>query len=135
MTDFILCTTNLVSAQRNLKYPNHRHITNAADLKNAVARDHVAAEYKGDIRSTDKFMQSTCVVMDIDNDHSNSPADWVTPESLALIFPGVALATATSRNHLKPKGEKTARPRFHAYFPIRPVTDAAVYTGIKKIPV
>lgn len=132
MTDFILCTTNLVSAQRNLKYPNHRHITSAADLKNAVARDHVAAEYEGDIRSTDKFMQSTCVVMDIDNDHSNSPADWGTPESLALIFPGVALATATSRNHLKPKGEKTARPRFHAYFPIKPVTDAAVYTGIKK---
>lgn len=132
MTDFILCTTNLVSAQRNLKYPNHRHIMSAADLKNAVARDHVAAEYKGDIRSTDKFMQSTCVVMDIDNDQSNSPADWVTPQSLALIFPGVALATATSRNHLKPKGEKTARPRFHAYFPVKPVTDAAFYTGIKK---
>lgn len=132
MTDFILCTTNLVGAQRNLHYPQHRQISNAADLKNAVTHDHVAAEYQGDIRSTDKFLNSTCVVMDVDNDHSNSPADWVTPESLALIFPGVALATATSRNHLRPKGEKTARPRFHAYFPISPISDAAAYTGIKK---
>ena len=69
MTDFVLCTTNLVSAQRNLKYPNHRQIASAADLKNAVTHDHVAAEYKGDIRSTDRFLNSACVVMDIDNDH------------------------------------------------------------------
>ena len=58
MTDFILCTTNLVGAQRNLHYPHHQHIASSADLKNAVTKDHVAAEYKGDIRSTDKFMQS-----------------------------------------------------------------------------
>lgn len=132
MTDFVLCTTDLVGAQRNLHYPNHQHIASAAELKKAVTHDHVAAEYQGDVRSTDKFLQSTCVVMDVDNDHSNSPADWVTPETLALIFPGVALATATSRNHLKPKGEKTARPRFHAYFPIAKVTDGDEYASIKR---
>lgn len=117
MTDFILCTTDLVGAQRNLNYPNHRQIASAANLKNTVTHDHVAAEYKGDIRSTDRFLQSTCVVMDIDNDHSNSPADWVTPQSLALIFPGVALATATSRNHLKPKGEKDRQAALPRLFP------------------
>ncbi len=132
MTKFHLCQATVSGAQRNLHYPNRTLITNAADLKKAMAFDHVAASYEGDIRSTDRFLQSTCVVMDADNDHSNSPADWVTPESLALIFPGVALATATSRNHLKPKGEKTARPRFHAYFPITTITDGDEYASIKR---
>ena len=65
MTDFILCTTNLVSAKRNLKYPNHQQIASAADLKNAVTHDHVAVEYKDNIRSIDKFLHS-----------SNLPTYW-----------------------------------------------------------
>lgn len=132
MTKFHLCQATVSGAQRNLHYPHHTPITSITDLKKAVVFDHVAATYEGDIRGSDRFISSDCVVMDVDNDHSNSPADWVTPESLALIFPDVAFATATSRNHQKDKGEKSARPRFHAYFPIVTVTDGDEYASIKR---
>lgn len=70
--------------------------------------------------------------MDIDNDHTENPTDWITPDGLAELMAGVAFMTATSRNHQKPKGTLSARPRFHVYFPISPVTDAEVYAGLKR---
>lgn len=132
MTEFHLNLATMSGAQRNLHYPRHTAIASATDLKKAVAFDHVAASYEGDMRGSDRFISSDCVVMDVDNDHSENPTEWVTPESLALIFPDVAFATATSRNHQKDKGEKSARPRFHAYFPITTITDGDEYASIKR---
>lgn len=130
--NFHLCTANVAGVQRNLHYPNHAAIACANDLKMAARLDHVAAIFEGDTRGNKNFLSSDCVVMDVDNDHSDNPADWVTPKSLALVFPGVGLATATSRNHLRVKGEKSARPRFHAYFPIQQTADSQVYTNLKR---
>ncbi|NMW89515.1 phage/plasmid primase, P4 family [Mobiluncus curtisii] len=132
MTEFHLNLATVSGAQRNLHYPRHTAIVSAADLKQAVAFDHVAATYDGDMRGSDRFIASDCVVMDVDNDHSENPAEWVTPETLALIFPDVTFATATSRNHQKDKSEKSARPRFHAYLPIATVTDGDEYASIKR---
>ena len=132
MTEFHLNLATVSGAQRNLHYPHHTAIASAADLKRAVALDHVAATYEGDMRGSDRYISSDCVVMDVDNDHSENPTEWVTPETLALIFPDVAFATATSRNHMKDKGEKSARPRFHAYFPIALVSDGDEYASIKR---
>ncbi len=47
-------------------------------------------------------------------------------------FPDVAFAVTYSRNHNKVKGEKAARPRFHVYFPITPVTDKDEYVRLKQ---
>lgn len=132
MTEFHLNLATVSGAQRNLHYPRHTAIVSAADLKQAVEFDHVAATYDGDMRGGDRFIASDCVVMDVDNDHSDNPTEWVTPESLALIFPDVAFATATSRNHQKDKGEKSARPRFHTYFPIAALRDGDEYASIKR---
>lgn len=132
MTKFHLCLAPVAGVQRNLHYPNHVKIEGADGLKRAARMDHVAAIFEGDMRGNGNFLSSDCVVMDVDNDHSDNPADWVSPESLALVFPGVGLATATSRNHLRVKGEKSARPRFHAYFPIQQTTDPETYAGVKR---
>ena len=129
---FTLCTANTTGVQRNLHYPNHATITNASELRAAARLDHVAATYTGNIRGSDRFIASDCVVMDVDNDHSDTPTEWATPDTLALTFPGVMFAAATSRNHMRVKGEKSARPRFHVYFPIEPVTDPDTYTSIKR---
>ncbi|MCP2876433.1 hypothetical protein NK905_23825, partial [Salmonella enterica subsp. enterica serovar Typhimurium] len=40
--------------------------------------------------------------------------------------------TATSRNHQRATGAQSARPRFHVYFPIDPVSDAEAYAGAKR---
>ena len=70
--------------------------------------------------------------MDIDNNHAEESSEWVTPEKLAELMAGVEFMTATSRNHQKPKGVVSARPRFHVYFPITEVTDADTYAGLKR---
>ncbi|MDK8683468.1 hypothetical protein [Corynebacterium pseudodiphtheriticum] len=94
--------------------------------------DHVAATYTNDRRSSASFIASDCVVMQIDNDHTEESSDWLTPEKLGELIAIVAFMTVTSRNHQKVKGVLSARPRFHVYFPIRPVTDAEVYAGLKR---
>lgn len=132
MNTFTLYTAHLAGDAKNTHYPNKQDITIAADLEVAVKYDHVAAAYAGQVRSNFGFTASDCLVMDIDNDHTEDPTQWVTPDALALELPGVGFMTATSRNHNRPKGVKVARPRFHVYFPIHQVTDAAAYAGLKK---
>lgn len=132
MTRFTLCAATTSGNAHNNHYPNHHQITDPAGLGQVARLDHVAATYVNDRRSSASFISSDCVVMDIDNDHTDNPADWVTPDSLAELIAGVRFMTATSRNHQKPKGVVSARPRFHVYFPITEVTDAEVYAGLKR---
>ena len=47
-------------------------------------------------------------------------------------FPGVGYYAVPSRNHMKEKDGKAARPRYHLYFPIDAVTDAAEYRRMKE---
>ena len=70
--------------------------------------------------------------MDIDNDHSEEPAEWITAEKLEEIFPDMEYMLASSRHHLLPKEGKSARPRYHIYFPISEITDAEMYGNLKK---
>ena len=130
-TPFTLYAANVSGVQNNNHYPNRHTVTDAASLSAVAGFDHVAATYVNDRRSTAAFMSSDCVVMDIDNDHTETQAEWITPEQLAELMSGVEFMTATSRNHMKPKGVLSARPRFHVYFPIRTIKDADEYAGLK----
>ena len=69
--------------------------------------------------------------MDCDNDHSDNPNDWLTPETLAQRLPDVAFAATYSRHHMQAKGKYSARPRFHVFFPTAPCTDAATHKAMK----
>lgn len=133
MKTMTIYTSTLCGDASNKHYPHKHEVTDAATLKVAVGFDHVAAEYVHDLRSTDNFASADCLVMDIDNDHTDHPNEWVTPDGLADVFSVVPFMCATSRNHMKPKGGRSARPRFHVYFPIERTDDPQLYSGLKKL--
>lgn len=78
---------------------------------------YICSPYYGDIDSNVELARALCAraasrhkiplaphllfphFMDVDNSHSEDATEWVTPESLTERLPGVALMTATSRNH------------------------------------
>ena len=71
--------------------------------------------------------------VDCDNDHSDDPDEWVYPSDVATAFPGVAFAVHYSRNHMKAKGGKAARPKFHVFFAIDRVIEPGQYSEMKKL--
>ena len=129
---FTLYTADCVGSLPNSIYPHKCVITDENSMKAAVAFDHVAAEYTNNHRSNMDFLSSDNIPMDCDNDHSDDPSDWVTPLEVAMAYPGVEFVVVYSRNNMLPKSGKPARPRFHVYFPIPPITDSAEYTALKK---
>ena len=127
----ILQTANVVSDAKNCLYPNRVEVTNAKELQEAVRFDHVCAEYDKNYRSNSNFRKSNVVVMDCDNDHSEDPAEWIGIDQLEDIFGDVSFAVAPSRNHMKEKDGRAARPKFHIYFEIGETADAGHYAAIK----
>ena len=127
-------TADCTGDAANCRYPHKVDATNAAELAEAVAFDHVAARYQNDYRSNDNFMEATTIEMDVDNDHSEDPAEWVTPEKLAEDpdLGDVEFATTPSRHNMLPKGKLSARPRFHFHAVITPSHSAAEVAAIKK---
>lgn len=116
----------------NCNYPHKVVVTSEADMAKVQSRDHVCAEYKNGCRSKNAFILSDNAPMDCDNDHSDDSDEWITPEKLDTILPDVAYILVFSRNHMKSKAGKTARPRFHVYFPIHVVSDADAYAALKR---
>ena len=126
-------TANCRGNAKNSLYPNRRVIDNEDDCMEVVAFDHVCAEFRNCRRSGDNFLSCDVDVMDCDNSHSDNPADWIHPEYLEeKVGADVAFAVVPSRNNMKPKEGKSARPRFHVYFPHDPVTDGEACAALKK---
>ena len=78
---------NCIGQAANCSYPNKVTVVTPEQLREAVKADHVCAEYKGNYRGIGNFIRSDVIVMDIDNDHSEEPAEWITAEKLEEIFP------------------------------------------------
>lgn len=125
-------TANCVGQAGNCSYPNRAPVSTVEQLQSAARSDHVCAEYKGNYRSIGNFIRSDVIVMDIDNDHTEEPDDWITPEKMDEEFSDFSYALVPSRNHMKKKDGKKARPKYHVYFQIGEVTDARVYAGLKR---
>ena len=125
-------TADCTGQAANCSYPNRRVVTTPEEMQEAVRFDHVCAEYKGNYRSIGNFARSDVVVMDIDNDHTEELAEWITPEKLDELLPDISYVIAFSRNHMKVKDGKAARPKFHVYFQITETTDAGWYAALKR---
>lgn len=126
-------TANCRGNAKNSLYPNKRVVDNEGDFLEVMAFDHVCAEFKNYRRSGENFLSADTEVMDCDNDHSDNPADWIRPEDLPeQIGHEVAFAIVPSRNNGKPKDGKSARPRFHVYFPHDPITDSETCAALKR---
>ena len=119
-----------VGSQSNCVYPNPVMVTDADTMRQA-AFDHVCAAYKQNYRSVDNFLKADCLPMDCDNDHSDDPDDWLTPFDVAMDFPGVGMIFVYSRSHMKPKGKRGPRPRFHVYFICTETTNSEIYSSWK----
>lgn len=130
---FTLYNANFTGNPSNCSYPHKHVIMDEAGLKAAICRDYVCAEYKNNYRTGANFIGSDCLPVDCDNDHSENPEDWVTPEDVMNAFPGVTFAVHFSRSHNKPKKGKAARPKFHVLFPIEHTADAKQYSEMKKL--
>lgn len=116
----------------NCVYPVKAEVSDAETLRSVTAYDHVCCEYKNNYRSNDNFSESDTVVMDLDNDHSDAPADWVSAKDLVAMLPDVSYALVPSRHNMVSKNGKTPRPKYHVYFPIQSVMDRDAYTALKR---
>lgn len=132
MIKFTLYTADCIGNLSNCLYPNKKVITDKESLVKAIAFDHVTAEYKDNYRSNSNFIGADNVPLDCDNDHSDNPKDWITSVDVATAFENVSFVVVYSRNHMKPKGNKTARPRFHVYFTIPTISDTEEYADLKR---
>lgn len=118
---------------KNCIYPKKCVVDNEDDCLEVMAFDHVCGKFADFRRSGENFLSSDVEVMDCDNDHSDDPADWIYPSNLErLIGKDVAFFAVPSRNNGKPKDGKSARPRFHVYFPHDPITDSGTCAALKR---
>jgi len=129
---FTLYSANCLGKSDNCLYPNKVEVVDADSLIKAVSHDYVCAEYRGNYRSNDNYIGSDCLSVECDNDHSENPSEWKTPEDIADAFPDVMFAVHYSRNHMKEKNGRSARPKFHVFFAISPITDPQEYSDLKK---
>ena len=101
-------------------------------LARAVEFDTCPAKYKDGYRAGKNFQYANCILGDIDNLHSDDPADWVTMEDVANVMSVVAYYYYPSQNHMKPKDGKEPRPKYHLIIPITETTSEKEYTSIMK---
>lgn len=117
---------------KNATYPHKIEVHSTADLENAVMYDHVCAEYKDCYRKNSNFIRSDCNMFDVDNAENDNPEEWVYPFDIQKAFPNVPFYVSYSRNHMKPKGGKSPRPKFHVYFPDVPISNCEEYKKYKE---
>ena len=129
---FTFYYADCLGREDNCLYPHKAEVTDAASLKQAVARDYVCAAYKNNYRSSANFINSNCLAVEFDNDHSENPEDWVTPQDLRAAFPDVTIGIHYSRNHMKVKDGRPARPKYHAFLEINEINDPDAYKAMKQ---
>ncbi len=117
---------------RNTKYPYKIEVNQLEDLKKAVMYDHVCAKYKDGYRNNSNFIKSDCTMFDVDNNDSDNPEEWIMPDDIKKAFPNVPFYISYSRSHMKPKGGKEPRPKFHVYFPDMEISDCEEYKKHKE---
>ena len=129
---FTLSHSGQTGVQTTTVYPNQVIITDEISLQTVAQFDHVTGLFLNNTRSNANFIKSDVLVMDIDNDHSENPDEWMTVERLKEIFADYNFALVTSRSHMQAKAGKAPRPKYHIYFQINEVTDKDIYVAMKE---
>ena len=132
MQSFHLYRADCIGNEKNCLYPHAVEVSDEASLREAVLKDYVAVEYRGAYRSGKSFLRTDCLALDCDNDHSDEPSQWVTPEIILQYLPDVTAGFHYSRHHMLEKEGRSPRPRFHCFFFIDEMTGAAEYAALKK---
>ena len=140
--------SSVTGKKNNTSYPFRAEINTVDDLKAVAKFDHVCALYadgknnRGNViqgyRSKKTFQKANCLPADCDNTNSDPlapdipPEQWKTPADVRAAFPDVPFYVVYSRNNMKVKNGKAARPKFHVYFIISETTSAAQLAKLKK---
>ena len=117
---------------KNCLYPHSGTSNDPDELKRLFHNDHTLIRFKNNYRCIDNFAEAVVAVLDNDNDHSDNPQDWVAIEDIPTLFPDVPCVVNTSRNHMRQKGARSPRPRYHVAFPIDPITKPETYTALMQ---
>ncbi len=108
----------------NNKYPHEYNIDTKTGKfdPSMFTHDYVGPTFK-DTRSGENFIKSNCLLIDIDNDHSDNPSEWFDKDDVENVIKGVPHIIHYSRNHMldKPKKNpktgvvtiKQKRPKMH----------------------
>ena len=115
----------------NALYPYRAEIGDRVTFADAAVYDHVAAQYRDNRRTKDGFILADCVMMDVDNDGTDNPAEWADDAAVKAAFKDVPFYVCYSKSHMIAKDGRAARPRLHVYFPVEPVRDAVEYEAVK----
>lgn len=118
MKNNIMCLyyNKVTQDNHNAKYPYSKEIVTADDLKEVVRYDHTSSYFKDGYRKNENFIETNCQIFDVDNTESDNEKDWIQPSDVQKAFPDVPFYVVYSRNHMKQKGNKLPRPKFHVYF-------------------
>lgn len=124
--------SNFRQNAHNSIYPHKVEIKRCEDMIKAASYDNTCAKCKDNYRKNDNFIEADCSMFDVDNTHSEKPEDWVYSENVKAMFPDVSFYVVYSRNHMKVKNGKVARPKFHIYFEDKIFTSKDEYTTHKQ---
>ena len=119
---------------KNNTYEHEVEISSLEQFKQTVQWDNVGAILKEHHRCNDNFINTDVIMMDCDNEKSDNPQHYFTPDRLSEKMPNVPFFIVYSRNHMKDKYDKdgniskSARPRWHVYFIL-----SKTYTDVKEI--
>lgn len=102
------------------------------ELEKAIEFDNCPAKYIDGHRKGDNFQKSNCILADIDNTHSDNKDDWITHEDVTRALPSVAFYYYPSRNNMKIKNGKSARPKEHYIFPTNSINNVNDYVKTMK---
>lgn len=127
-----LYSSNVFQRASNTLYPHKVEVRNEEDLIQAVSHDYVCATYKSNKRSNENYISTNCLAMDVDNDFSKNKEDWIDANDIAEFFKDVEFLIHFSRHNEKAKDKKSARPRFHIFFPIDEVKSFKEYRKLKE---
>lgn len=123
---------NCCGNDKNCYYRNTGESNSADELKKFFSYDHTFIQFKNNYRKKDNFICANVVTLDCDNDHSDDEKDWIYPKDIESIFHDVPCLIYTSRNHMKQKGDKLPRPRFHVVFPVCKFVNVEEYAEFTK---
>lgn len=88
ITSFTMYHADCVGNAANCLYPHKVAVTEAVSFKAAVANDYVFSAFKDNYHNGENFQCADALAVDCDNDHSDCPEAWVTPDTVAAKFQG-----------------------------------------------
>ena len=135
-----LYKSNVREDPKNVLYPSEVVIDTKSPLDaSAFEFDYVGSLFKGSSRSNANFIKTNCLLIDIDNDHSENPSEWFDKDDVENVLKGVPHIIHYSRNHMKDKQVKKAngtitikqrRPKMHILIGINEVTKKEDYDNL-----